>query len=65
MITYFRSLPFDFRRIRGNVKFSMIARGEKNEILDVWNCDDLETAFRRAEEIFGIKESEWGFKQTS
>jgi hypothetical protein len=45
--------------------FSMIARGEKNEILDVWNCDDLETAFKRAEEIFGIKESEWDFIQTS
>ncbi len=45
--------------------FSMIARGEKNEILDVWNCDDLETAFKWAEEIFGIKESEWDFNQTS
>ncbi len=38
---------------------SIVALNSKNEILDVSNFNDLDTAFNRAQEIFAVDRKEW------
>ena len=39
--------------------FQMVAKNEKGEILFIWNSEEIEMFYKRAEEIFGIEKNEW------
>ncbi len=44
--------------------FQMVAKNTKDEILFIWNSQELEKVYNRATEIFGIEKEEWETTKT-